>query len=511
VEGSLDRSGPSWQKGRRIPITAPQFRHMLATREPVVGHYDVDTVPEEYRGSASVIHEMATVPIVLHGEIYAALVVTRRSDEPFAADDVALLGELSPVAGLAMHNARLFVEIDAVRVRAEHLAARLAVGVDAAVELGGELDPRRVIRRLIERAVAAVDADRATFAQLDGETLLVEDSFAGSGEPIAVGTRWNVEDYELLRTAVHQRRAVQTSQGSDLAIPPVVPMVAEHILLVPLLSQGKTVATLGASRVRAERFDDEALAILQQIGSVAVLALRNARLFEARRDFMNMAAHELRTPLTVLHGYLSMLRDGTFGPPSQRWDQPLQVMAGKIDDLSRLVDDLLIGARLERGAARSEPRALDLVGLAVAAVERARPRAALLGGHLELQAGEQAVPVVADPDDVERILDNLLNNALTYSATAPRVVVRVESDVACVRIAVEDHGRGIPAALHERVFEQFFRIDDRKLGYPLGTGLGLYISRQLAEAQGGGLRIARSAPGEGSVFVLELPRPPAVA
>jgi signal transduction histidine kinase len=288
-------------------------------------------------------------------------------------------------------------------------------------------------------------------------------------------------------------------------------MVAEHILLVPLLSQGKTVATLGASRVRAERFDDEALAILQQIGSVAVLALRNARLFEARRDFMNMAAHELRTPLTVLHGYLSMLRDGTFGPPSQRWDQPLQVMAGKIDDLSRLVDDLLIGARLERGAARSEPRALDLVGLAVAAVERARPRVALLGGHLELQAGEQAVPVVADPDDVERILDNLLNNALTYSATAPRVVVRVESDVACVRIAVEDHGRGIPAALHERVFEQFFRIDDRKLGYPLGTGLGLYISRQLAEAQGGGLRIARSAPGEGSVFVLELPRPPAVA
>ena len=424
----------------------------------------------------------------------------------FLVEERRLLDEYALRVAVALHRASLYAEIDAARLRTAQLAERLAFGVEAAIELGGELDPRRVIRRLVEQVAAGVGADRASFGRVDGDSVVIEDSVAPGGEALVPGTRWHVESIDLLHSAVRDRLPAAASHAT--ASPEVADELMRsvaHVLIVPLLSQGRTVAIISVGRVRDAPFDAETVATLQQVGSIAVLALRNARLFEARRDFMNMAAHELRTPLTVLNGYLSMLRDGTFGEPSSRWERPVAVMAGKVAELSRLVDDLLIGARLERGVVRAEPENADLVGLARDAVERAQPRAVLLGGHIAFSGSGTAVPVHADVDNVGRIMDNLLNNALTYTLGPPRVVVSVGRNGNLARVAVEDRGRGIPESLQERVFEQFFRIEDRRLGYPLGTGLGLYISRQLAGAHGGRLRIARSVPGEGSVFVLELP------
>jgi len=432
----------------------------------------------------------------------------RDSTEGFSPSERRLLDEYAMRVAVALQRAHLFGQVDAARVRTAQLAERLAIGVQAAMELGRELDPRHVIRSLIEQVASAVGADRASFGRIDSDAVVIEDSVAVGSPPLVPGTRLDVDANELMRIAVRERRPAQASRAS--ATPAVREQLmggVEHVVIVPLLALGRTVAIISVGRVRDEPFDEEALAVLQQVGTIAVLALRNARLFEARRDFMNMAAHELRTPLTVLNGYISMLRDGTFGPPSERWLHPVEVMAGKVADLGRLVDDLLIGARLERGVVRAERERVDLVALVGEAVERAMPRAALLGGEIRFDAaGAPPAPVDVDVDNAGRIIDNLLNNALTYTLGAPHVGVRVsaqEGDVAVVE--VEDRGRGIPESMHERVFEQFFRIEDRRLGYPLGTGLGLYISRQLAEAHGGRLRISRSAPGEGSVFVLELP------
>ena len=430
----------------------------------------------------------------------------RQGSGGFIAEERRLLDEYAQRVAMAMHRALLLDEATLAAQRTGQLAERLAIGVDAAMELGSELDPRRVIRRLVERVAAAVGADRASFGRVVDDTVVIEDSIASGDQALEAGAHWNVEAIELLRVAVREQRPAQDlrADGGRLA-GPLMRGVAV-VLIVPLLSQGQTVAILSAGRSRDEPFDDEALAVLQQVGTIAVLALRNARLFEARRDFMNMAAHELRTPLTVLNGYLSMLRDGTFGQPSERWLPPVEVMAGKVDELARLVDDLLIGARLERGVLRAEPQLVDLVDLAADAVQRAEPRALLLGGHVGFHAApESVVEVHADVDNIGRIMDNLVNNALTYTLGPPHVDVSVSCEGGIARVAVEDRGRGISEELHERVFEQFFRIEDRHLGYPAGTGLGLYISRQLAEAHGGRLRVARSKLDEGSVFVLELP------
>jgi two-component system sensor histidine kinase SenX3 len=111
--------------------------------------------------------------------------------------------------------------------------------------------------------------------------------------------------------------------------------------------------------------------------------------------------------------------------------------------------------------------------------------------------------VKGDPDHIARILDNLVNNALTYSAKAPEVRIEVRRARKAV-IRVVDNGLGIAADDHERIFERFYRVES-SASLHSGTGLGLYISRELAEAQGGSLDLESSAAGKGSTFRLTLP------
>jgi signal transduction histidine kinase len=111
--------------------------------------------------------------------------------------------------------------------------------------------------------------------------------------------------------------------------------------------------------------------------------------------------------------------------------------------------------------------------------------------------------VDAAPDDLRLIIDNLINNALTYSPAPARVELTL-TDGGTPELRVADNGVGLPAAELERVFEQFHRIDNPDFGYPPGTGLGLYISRRSAERNGGTLVVERSIPGEGTVFLLRL-------
>jgi signal transduction histidine kinase len=268
------------------------------------------------------------------------------------------------------------------------------------------------------------------------------------------------------------------------------------------------VLTLG--RRQGDSFGPEDIATLQLLGGVAALALRNAWLFseaqEAGRtksEFLNMGAHELRTPLTVIGGYLSMLRDGAFGPMPAGWRHPVDMLTTKTSELTALVEDLLLASRMETGRLPLRRRRIDLRAAAKEAVDRAQVRARMHGGRVELRLPESAVEIEADADDVGHILDALIANAITYSPDAPEVTVTVEPWPR-VRIAVQDRGRGIPDHERERIFERFYRVDDPDFLYQAGTGLGLYIARELARRHGGNVFLEWSRPGQGSRFVLEL-------
>ena len=241
---------------------------------------------------------------------------------------------------------------------------------------------------------------------------------------------------------------------------------------------------------------------------VAAERERAQRALVEKTDFMNAAAHELRTPLTVIVGYLSMLREGSFGPPSARWSGVLEAVAGKAHELSRLTDQMLLSARLDTDTAPTAAVVFDLREAVERAVERVDPRATLLDASVTFQLPYRPVLTYGDPDHVGIILDNLIENALEHSREKPWVKVTVLDD-GDPKVLVEDRGRGVPPEMRERIFERFVRGRDEAGDELGGPGLGLSISRDLAGRLGGSLARVRSEPNLGSVFALRLP--PAVS
>ena len=225
---------------------------------------------------------------------------------------------------------------------------------------------------------------------------------------------------------------------------------------------------------------------------------------QTKSAFLNNAAHELLTPLTVLAGYLSLLADGSVGSPPEAWKAPLGILMAKTRELERIVRDLMTASRLEILPPRLEREVIDLREVIKGGVERARPRADLLGAELTVDLPDDPVPVVADQESLGRVLDDLLNNALTYTIRPPRLWIGISAGSRRAIVRVEDNGVGISFEERERVFDRLYRVADPQIVVP-GIGLGLYISRQLVESYGGTLAVESSTPGMGSVFALTLP------
>ncbi len=233
-------------------------------------------------------------------------------------------------------------------------------------------------------------------------------------------------------------------------------------------------------------------------------AARMAELEREKSEFLQLASHELRTPITLVLGYLSMLEEGALGEMPAGAARVLPVMTLRMAQMNRLVDRLLTASRLVEQAERppaGDMLAADVVRHVVAKVgDAAGPggRTISIGGDLSLHA-------LADADDAETILANLVSNAIKYSPDGGEVVITVRGEPEWTAIDVADRGIGIPAHDLARLFQPFRRLEAAASAGIEGVGLGLYLSRSLALMHGGDIS-ASSRPGEGSVFTLRLPR-----
>ena len=458
------------------------------------------------------IHTARLVPLVASDRLpdgriaLGVLGFYRRQRAPFTRVERRLISHYADVVTFALHQAEL-------REAAGADAARLRVGVDLAVELSTSLDPVPVVRRLLERAASACSAERAALVRLDGDYTVVEDSFDTEGHPEALGYRHPIAAQPLMARAVASAQPVIGGAYDAAGLPPPLDTVLAamtHTVTLPLVFAGRVIAVMVLSRRRDVAFSSGDVATLRLIGNLAVLALRNSWLYaeaqeasRARGEFLNLAAHELRTPLTIMTGYLSMLREGTFGPPPDAWQQPLATLSAKTVELGVLIEDLLLASRLETDARRAESAQVELREAVLAAVERAEPRARLLGARLETRLVERPVLADIDADQLARVLDNLLNNALSYSPSDPIVTVEVAAEPE-PRISVIDNGVGVAPEHREHIFDRFYRLDESAHA---GTGLGLYISRQLVGRSGGSLQLEWTEVGRGSRFTVRLPAP----
>ena len=231
---------------------------------------------------------------------------------------------------------------------------------------------------------------------------------------------------------------------------------------------------------------------------VAIRAERRADREPSGAEVVSTVSHELRSPLTSVKGYTSLLLNRWERITDEQKQMMLQQVHHDADRVTRLITELLDISRLETGRLVLRRQLVDLPQLAATVVEKLQVQ------YPDLDC-TRAFPddfprVYADPDKVEQVLTNLVENAAKYASP---VGMRIEGTVRddAVAVAVHDAGEGIPAADLPRVFRKFFRRD---MGKPTGTGLGLWISRGLVEAHGGRLT-ATSEEGAGSRFCFTLP------
>ena len=223
------------------------------------------------------------------------------------------------------------------------------------------------------------------------------------------------------------------------------------------------------------------------------------RLEEEKSDFIATISHELRTPMAAVYGAAVTLLRRKLPPADRR--ALLEVIASQAARLTQITERVLLASQLDRGDVSLGREPLDVAEVVRASVEAVRPHLpdAL---PLAVDVAPGLGPAAGDPDRVQQVLVNLLENAAKYGEGP--VAVRAEPADGLVRISVADAGPGISLAEQERIFEKFYRVDPQLRRAPSGTGLGLFIARELVERMGGRIEV-RSEPGAGATFVVELP------
>lgn len=246
-----------------------------------------------------------------------------------------------------------------------------------------------------------------------------------------------------------------------------------------------------------------------------VYAFRNLTeeraLDKLKSEFIATVSHELRTPLSAIYGCAQTLRRSDLEIDAETKDRLLGVIAQESERLTRIVGDILLANQLDAGGLRLERQQIDVGQLVGEVVEEMRVSlTAREDISFGIAAPESIAPVVGDEDKLRQILLNLVDNAVKYSPEGGRVEVSVETRDSGLRFVVTDEGLGIPHGEQHRIFGKFYRVDPNLTRGVGGTGLGLYICRELAHTMEGHVSVT-SREGKGSRFVVDLPLEPLAA
>jgi signal transduction histidine kinase len=241
------------------------------------------------------------------------------------------------------------------------------------------------------------------------------------------------------------------------------------------------------------------------VGSWLIVADLNRQLRLARQktDFVSNVSHELKTPLTSIRMFTEMLAEGRVHDDAKR-RHFLGIITAETARLTRLINNVLDFARLERGEKKYQFTAFDLAALVRETVESFRPHLETIGFALRTQCPSDPVSFEGDRDAIAQVLVNLLSNAEKYSGERKEIDVTLEATAEAIEVRVADRGLGVPAGCEEKIFDQFYRAHDSLSSGIQGSGLGLTLARQIARAHGGDVT-CRVREGGGSCFVLKLP------
>jgi len=395
----------------------------------------------------------------------------------------------------------------------EHLEALHEVAVSSS----GLLDPSTLGRLVVDRARILLGGDDATLLWWDpavnGLRVLADTFLRPFPRIVAVG-----EGTAGIAFERGEQVLVEDYPGWQHAVPDALARGMKSVIAMPLLVQARPVGALTLSFTTPRRFEAEDLRLLSLLAAQVAPALEAARLHDAvlqisselreasaaKSKFLANMSHELRTPLNAILGFAELLIDEPQGGyEADRRKQFLEQIYKSGKHLLDLINDILDLAKVEAGQMDLRRLAFSLRDVVRSAIDTVQPLAA--AKKLSLIVEQTAdTALFADQGKVSQMLLNLLSNAIKFTPEGGRITVAVAELDNEVRLSVADTGIGITAADQEKLFVEFQQVGERPSGELQGTGLGLALTRRLAELHGGRVWV-ESEPGAGSRFYVALP------
>lgn len=501
-------------------------------------------------GPAASVAAALPVPIeraiiaLLNGRegVLGTLVLTATMErEPFTVEDGELLAAFATQAALAVENARHYQkersraqELEFLRKQREDQIQRLHDLHAAGLAVTSDLDLAELLKRVAEEARKLTGAEYGALGVLNQEkTELAQFITSGMSQEEEAGMGPFPRGHGLLGAVIRQGDALRIPDASAdvraAGVPEGHPR-PHSFLGVPVRVRDQVIGNLYLiNKAEGEPFTIQDETIVEMLAAQAAVAIENARLFEESERLLGelAAAHRARNRLhayvnhdlkNALHGvslWAERLEQASTGrkgvlPPEEAAEIARKILRGSSHAL-RLVRDVLDLARLEEGRLQTWPRRVVVSDLIEAAMDAISPEAERRTIELDHKHGENRLELVADPDRVLQITLNLLSNAVKFSSAGSRVVLgaergdggpRGEEEGEWVSIWVRDEGPGIAPEDLERIWGEFQQVNPE--AGERGSGIGLTLSRQLAEHMGGALTV-ESDLGKGSLFTLWIP------
>ena len=373
-------------------------------------------------------------------------------------------------------------------------------------------DPALIVETTARLLGEQVGADRCAYAEVaaDGEQVVIVGEYTRGVRSILGPQRMSSLGAEAQRRAAANQPFVVADVQADARIAEGERAFFRHtqigaMISIPLHKGGRMTARMAVHQKTPRRWTPGEVELVQLVVDRCWESIERARAVQAlqeadrRKDeFLATLSHELRNPLAPLRNSLQALRlmdqpDSPAAPIHERMER-------QVEQLVRLVDDLLEVSRITRGTFALRREGVDLAAIVRAAVETSSPSMEAAGHRLELSLPDEPLRLDGDPVRLTQILANLLNNAARYTPPGGRISVTLARQADTALVSVRDSGAGIAPEALPRLFEMFSRGADSS-----GLGIGLALCRRLAEMHGGTIEAQSEGPGQGSAFTVRLP------
>lgn len=444
----------------------------------------------------------------------------------FDSRDMGFYDAAGAEIGVSVENALIYRELTA-----EH--ERLSLLYRSAQSISGELELQSLLDTTASEAARAVASPSSLIGLIEpGTDTFVFSAAYNLNLELLADVELGVGD-GIGGVVVSGKRTVRIPRGGPssreekelFASDPVLRRTGiDFAVALPLIAGDRVVGVFALERpARGKEFSSEDILLLEAIGRQAGVAIQNARLYEETRqhlealekaheelmvldrmksDFVSTVSHELRSPLAVIEGFAKTLSEHFDRIDVDTQRESIEIILKKSIALEGLIENILDMSRIEEGRLEVSREPFDIIELC-REVGEDQERVEELH-EVVLNADGKPIVVLADRDKAEVALGNLLRNALKFSPEGGEVVVSVTKEDGMAQVSVSDKGIGIEPEQQERIFDRFYQIDSSETRSFPGSGLGLYITRELVESMGGRVWL-ESEPGAGSVFTFTLP------